>query len=154
VATDGVQYTVQATVDRDRLQCGYGTLGEICRRMLDESATGAPSYDTDELAKDAELTDDAIRERMSDNLCRCGAYSNILAALRRHLDIEHIMTGVRVRPYCRYDQRRRAHREATGCPASRRGTNRVDHLKLGITAPHRRLSSTSPPCRWIRSTQG
>jgi xanthine dehydrogenase YagT iron-sulfur-binding subunit len=76
----------QAFVDHDGLQCGYCTPGQVCSAvgMLEEAAAGFPSHVTDDL--DAEgavaLTDDEIRERMSGNLCRCGAYPNIVAAIR------------------------------------------------------------------------
>ncbi|WP_010146801.1 (2Fe-2S)-binding protein [Serinicoccus profundi] len=79
----------QAFVDRDALQCGYCTPGQVCsaQAMLAEAAAGMPSHVTDPDAlvdTDAtvELTDAEIRERMSGNLCRCGAYVNILAAIR------------------------------------------------------------------------
>ena len=79
----------QAFVDRDALQCGYCTPGQVCsaQAMLAEAAAGMPSHVTapDALADpDAvlELTDEEIRERMSGNLCRCGAYVNIVAAIR------------------------------------------------------------------------
>lgn len=81
----------QAFVDRDALQCGYCTPGQVCsaEAMLSEIAEGMPSHvtDPDELADPeghpvSELTDEEIRERMSGNLCRCGAYVNIVAAIR------------------------------------------------------------------------
>jgi xanthine dehydrogenase YagT iron-sulfur-binding subunit len=50
--------------------------------MLDEVASGWPSHVTEVLAAAPELTDEEIRERMSGNLCRCGAYVNIVAAIR------------------------------------------------------------------------
>jgi len=77
----------QAFVDHDGLQCGYCTPGQVCSAvgMLEEAADGYPSHVTADLTDlDAEvvLTDDEIRERMSGNLCRCGAYPNIVAAIR------------------------------------------------------------------------
>src|SRR3954451_5831960 len=74
----------QAFIDHDGLQCGYCTPGQICSAvgMLDEAAKGHPSHVTADLQADTELTDDEIRERMSGNLCRCGAYVNIVAAIR------------------------------------------------------------------------
>jgi xanthine dehydrogenase YagT iron-sulfur-binding subunit len=78
----------QAFLDRDGLQCGYCTPGQVCSAVgvLDEAAQGHPSHVTEDLVSasegQAELTDDEIRERMSGNLCRCGAYPNILAAVR------------------------------------------------------------------------
>ena len=50
--------------------------------MLDELKAGHPSHVTQDLTGAVELTDDEIRERMSGNLCRCGAYVNIVAAIR------------------------------------------------------------------------
>jgi xanthine dehydrogenase YagT iron-sulfur-binding subunit len=75
-----------AFVEHDGLQCGYCTPGQICSAvaMLDEVKQGAPSFATADLAdlKEIALTDDEIRERMSGNICRCGAYVGILAAVR------------------------------------------------------------------------
>ena len=60
-------------VERDAFQCGYCTPGQLCSAagMLEEAR-----------AEGAELDDREIRERMSGNLCRCGAYPNIVAAIR------------------------------------------------------------------------
>jgi xanthine dehydrogenase YagT iron-sulfur-binding subunit len=73
----------QAFVDRDALQCGYCTPGQICSAagMLAEEADH-PSFVTAKLADSpGPLDDDEIRERMSGNLCRCGAYVNIVTAI-------------------------------------------------------------------------
>jgi xanthine dehydrogenase YagT iron-sulfur-binding subunit len=75
-----------AFVEHDGFQCGYCTSGQICSAvgMLAESRQGMPSYVTETLAQPtAELTDAEIRERMSGNICRCGAYPNIVAAIRQ-----------------------------------------------------------------------
>ena len=74
----------QAFVDHDALQCGYCTPGQVCSAvgMLREVAAGAPSHVTADLEAEVVLTDDEIRERMSGNICRCGAYPNIVAAIR------------------------------------------------------------------------
>ncbi|MDP9294969.1 MAG: 2Fe-2S iron-sulfur cluster-binding protein [Actinomycetota bacterium] len=80
-------HPVQAAfVEHDGFQCGYCTPGQICSAVavLDEAAAGWPSVVTADLGRDAqeiELTDEEIRERMSGNLCRCGAYANIVAAV-------------------------------------------------------------------------
>ena len=68
----------------DGFQCGYCTPGQICSAtaMLQEIAAGWPSDATDDLDAAPTLADDEIRERMSGNLCRCGAYANIVAAIR------------------------------------------------------------------------
>jgi xanthine dehydrogenase YagT iron-sulfur-binding subunit len=74
----------QAFLDYDGLQCGYCTPGQICSAvgMLDEVAKGWPSLVTGDVAADTiELDGEEIRERMSGNLCRCGAYANIVAAI-------------------------------------------------------------------------
>src|SRR5256885_7147990 len=75
-----------AFLERDAFQCGYCTPGQImsCVALLDEAKRGAPSAVTADLhGKGAAiLTDDEIRERMSGNICRCGAYVNIVAAVR------------------------------------------------------------------------
>ena len=73
----------QAFVDNDGYQCGYCTPGQICSAtaMLEEIAQGFPSDVTQNLESEPQLTGEEIRERMSGNLCRCGAYSNIVAAI-------------------------------------------------------------------------
>ncbi len=73
-----------AFVDRDALQCGYCTPGQLCSAigMLAEFEEGAPSHVSADVNGTLTLSDDEIRERMSGNLCRCGAYVNIVAAIR------------------------------------------------------------------------
>lgn len=68
----------------DGFQCGYCTPGQICSAtaMLLEIAAGWPSDATADLDAAPTLTDEELRERMSGNLCRCGAYPNIVAAIR------------------------------------------------------------------------
>ena len=73
-----------AFIEHDALQCGYCTPGQICSGVgvLDEARAGWPSGVTADLAAGAAELDAAeIRERMSGNLCRCGAYPNIVAAV-------------------------------------------------------------------------
>ena len=85
LARDGTLHPVQqAFLDHDALQCGYCTPGQICSAvgMLEEARAGHPSFVTKGLALAAGLSDEEIRERMSGNLCRCGAYVNIVAAVR------------------------------------------------------------------------
>lgn len=74
----------QAFVTHDGFQCGYCTPGQICSAtaMLQEIADGWPSDATADVAGRPSLTDEEIRERMSGNLCRCGAYANIVDAIR------------------------------------------------------------------------
>ena len=72
-----------AFVAHDGYQCGYCTPGQICSAvgMLDELRSGMPSHATPDLAAKPVLSADELRERMSGNLCRCGAYSNIAEAI-------------------------------------------------------------------------
>ncbi|WPB55859.1 aldehyde dehydrogenase iron-sulfur subunit PaoA [Xylophilus sp. GOD-11R] len=72
-----------AFVKHDGYQCGYCTPGQICSSvaMLDEIRRGVPSHVTGDLDTHPLLSADEIRERMSGNLCRCGAYANILEAV-------------------------------------------------------------------------
>ncbi|WP_454712121.1 2Fe-2S iron-sulfur cluster-binding protein [Cupriavidus nantongensis] len=74
----------QAFVTHDALQCGFCTPGQICSAvgMLAEAQAGHASAVRPLDAAALPLTDDEIRERMSGNLCRCGAYPNIVAAVR------------------------------------------------------------------------
>jgi xanthine dehydrogenase YagT iron-sulfur-binding subunit len=87
LALGGDLHPVQAAfVEHDGFQCGYCTSGQICSAigMLAESELGMPSYVTEDLTqKSPELTDAEIRERMSGNICRCAAYSNIVAAIKQ-----------------------------------------------------------------------
>jgi xanthine dehydrogenase YagT iron-sulfur-binding subunit len=71
----------QGFLDHDGFQCGYCTPGQICSAvgMLDEAARGWPSAVTQ--GEEVRLEDAEIRERMSGNLCRCGAYANIVPAI-------------------------------------------------------------------------
>jgi xanthine dehydrogenase YagT iron-sulfur-binding subunit len=72
-----------AFVEHDAFQCGYCTPGQICSAvgMLEEARAGWPSAATEDVAGDPRLDDAEIRERMSGNLCRCGAYANIVPAI-------------------------------------------------------------------------
>jgi xanthine dehydrogenase YagT iron-sulfur-binding subunit len=84
LADNGSLHALQAAfVEHDAFQCGYCTPGQICSGvgMLEEAASGWPSYVSTDLTA-PRLDDDEIRERMSGNICRCGAYPNIVAAIR------------------------------------------------------------------------
>jgi xanthine dehydrogenase YagT iron-sulfur-binding subunit len=97
VALDGAQVTTvegladgedlhplqAAFVEHDAFQCGYCTPGQICSAIgvIDEARDGWPSAVTADLTAAPALDDDEIRERMSGNLCRCGAYANIVPAI-------------------------------------------------------------------------
>jgi xanthine dehydrogenase YagT iron-sulfur-binding subunit len=83
---DGTLHPVQqAFVDRDAFQCGYCTPGQVCSAvgLLEEVRRGWPSHVTEDLTGEPELTDAEVSERMSGNLCRCGAYANITPAVRQ-----------------------------------------------------------------------
>jgi xanthine dehydrogenase YagT iron-sulfur-binding subunit len=72
-----------AFVKHDGYQCGYCTPGQICSSVavLEEIRAGIPSHVTADLNARPQITADEIRERMSGNICRCGAYSNIVDAI-------------------------------------------------------------------------
>jgi len=72
-----------AFIKHDGFQCGYCTPGQICSAVavLDEIRQGIPSHVTGDLTVKPLLSIDEIRERMSGNICRCGAYSNIIDAI-------------------------------------------------------------------------
>jgi len=72
-----------AFVKHDGYQCGYCTPGQICSAVsvLEEIKAGIPSHVTGDITADVGMTNDEMRERMSGNICRCGAYSNILDAM-------------------------------------------------------------------------
>lgn len=83
---EGVAHPLQeAFVEFDALQCGYCTPGQICSAiaMLQEVADGWPSAVTSDVADEPDLIADEVRERMSGNLCRCGAYANIVPAIQQ-----------------------------------------------------------------------
>ena len=85
LAADGGLHPLQAAfIAHDGFQCGYCTPGQICSAvgMLAEAERGLPSAVTADLgAAEIELGGDELRERMSGNLCRCGAYNGIVAAI-------------------------------------------------------------------------
>jgi len=87
LAQGGNLHPMQAAfIEHDGFQCGYCTPGQICSAvaLLSEVKAGAPSMVTSNIAdiRAIELTDDEIRERMSGNICRCGAYLGIVDAVR------------------------------------------------------------------------
>lgn len=77
----------QAFIAHDGLQCGYCTPGQICSAiaMAEELRRGEPSYVTPDLAASPAVTRMEIRERMSGNLCRCGAHNGIVEAIEEML---------------------------------------------------------------------
>ena len=87
MTTGGQLHPLQAAfIERDGFQCGFCTSGQICSAagMLKEWRSGSPSSvtPTSTTVGVAELSDSEIRERMAGNICRCGAYPNIVAAVR------------------------------------------------------------------------
>ncbi|MER5881015.1 (2Fe-2S)-binding protein [Streptomyces sp. NPDC060235] len=100
VAQDGRLHPVQeAFVELDGYQCGYCTPGQICSALavLEEHAAGWPSAVTDDVRPEAgppALTPEEIRERMSGNLCRCGAYMSIVRAVARAAELSTAGTTV------------------------------------------------------------
>ena len=75
----------EAFVEHDGFQCGYCTPGQICSAvgMAAELHRGVPSYVTEDLRAEAiDASHEELRERMSGNLCRCGAYNGIIDAIR------------------------------------------------------------------------
>ena len=85
LATNGALHPLQqAFIDHDAFQCGYCTPGQIC------SAVGL-------IAEGKAKTADEIRELMSGNICRCGAYPNIVAAIQQAMEAVMINFAVRAR---------------------------------------------------------
>ena len=85
LAENGTLHPLQAAfIECDGFQCGYCTPGQICSAigMAAEVRRGVPSHVTKDLAADTITLDgEELRERMSGNLCRCGAYNGIVAAI-------------------------------------------------------------------------
>jgi xanthine dehydrogenase YagT iron-sulfur-binding subunit len=80
----GELHPMQASfVKHDGFQCGYCTPGQICSAVgtLAEIRAGVPSHVSVDISAIQKITGDEIRERMSGNICRCGAYSNMLRAI-------------------------------------------------------------------------
>jgi len=88
LAKEGELHPMQAAfIKHDGFQCGYCTPGQICSAvaLMNEAKNGEASYvtaDVRQKARALKLSDDEIRERMSGNICRCGAYPNIVKAIR------------------------------------------------------------------------
>ncbi|QBE65986.1 2Fe-2S iron-sulfur cluster-binding protein [Pseudoduganella lutea] len=88
LAADGALHPLQhAFIEHDGFQCGYCTPGQLCSAlgMAAELKRGVPSYVTADLSAEiVEFSHDEVRERMSGNLCRCGAYNGIVDAVTEH----------------------------------------------------------------------
>lgn len=86
--TGGLHPLQHAFIEHDGFQCGYCTPGQICSAiaMIEELRRGDPSYVTADLAEGPKgPTRQEIRERMSGNLCRCGAHNGIVEAIEAML---------------------------------------------------------------------
>ena len=84
LGTSAALHPMQAAfIKHDGFQCGYCTPGQICSAvgMLDEIERGVPSHAGSDITSRPLLSPAELRERMSGNLCRCGAYSNIVDAI-------------------------------------------------------------------------
>jgi xanthine dehydrogenase YagT iron-sulfur-binding subunit len=92
LARDGEIHPLQAAfLEHDGFQCGYCTPGQLLSAvgMVDEFRNGMPSAVSEDVtAGPAELSPSEIRERMSGNICRCGAYNGIVEAVRQTFDGE------------------------------------------------------------------
>jgi xanthine dehydrogenase YagT iron-sulfur-binding subunit len=82
-----------AFIKHDGYQCGYCTPGQVCSAVavLNEIKAGVPSHVSPDLRAAPKVTADELRERMSGNICRCGAYSNIIDAI---VDVAGLGAGV------------------------------------------------------------
>jgi xanthine dehydrogenase YagT iron-sulfur-binding subunit len=86
-----------AFLKHDGFQCGYCTPGQVCSAVavLEEIEAGVPSHVTRDLTAAPKLSDSELRERMSGNLCRCAAYSNIIDAIGEVAGIATLPTETR-----------------------------------------------------------
>jgi xanthine dehydrogenase YagT iron-sulfur-binding subunit len=84
---NGLHPLQQAFIDHDGFQCGYCTPGQLCSAigMAAEAERGLPSHVSADLTAEVVLTRAELQERMSGNLCRCGAYNGIIEAIRQGL---------------------------------------------------------------------
>ncbi|MGC5797015.1 2Fe-2S iron-sulfur cluster-binding protein [Sphingomonas sp. NFX23] len=87
---DALHPLQQAFIDHDGFQCGYCTPGQICSAvgMAAEAKRGVPSHVSADLTADVTLTREELQERMSGNLCRCGAHNGIIDAIRETVAAE------------------------------------------------------------------
>jgi xanthine dehydrogenase YagT iron-sulfur-binding subunit len=92
LATGDELHPLQAAfIEHDGFQCGYCTPGQICSAigMFDEFQSGLPSAVTNDVSGEpVEFSDEEIKERMSGNICRCGAYVGICEAIRETFQSE------------------------------------------------------------------
>ena len=108
-----------AFIEHDGFQCGYCTPGQICSAigMASEARRGVPSHVTRDLrAERIALDHDELRERMSGNLCRCGAYNGIIDAIRQVFADEDGRTGQGALPSRPFQQRTSPHPDKSSWP--------------------------------------
>ena len=87
---DGLHPLQKAFIEHDGFQCGYCTPGQICSAvgMISEFQSGLPSAVTEDIgAAQLDFSDAEIKERMSGNLCRCGAYVGITDAIHEAFEV-------------------------------------------------------------------
>jgi len=86
----GLHPLQQAFIEHDGFQCGYCTPGQICSAigMAAEAKRGLPSHVSADLTAGVTLTREELQERMSGNLCRCGAHNGIIDAIRETVAAE------------------------------------------------------------------
>lgn len=90
LGTPGNLHPMQAAfIKHDGFQCGYCTPGQICSSVavLEEMRSNIPSHVTESLTDPVVIGSEEIRERMSGNICRCGAYSNIVDAINEVAEV-------------------------------------------------------------------
>ena len=138
LAADGALHPLQqAFIDHDAFQCGYCTPGQIC------SAAGL-------IAEGKAKTADEIRELMSGNICRCGAYPNIVAAIRQAMGA--IMINFQ---YARANDVADAVRRIAADPTAKfiaGGTNLIDLMKEDVERPSRLIDISRLPLKSVEET--
>lgn len=84
---DALHPLQQAFIEHDGFQCGYCTPGQICSAlgMIAEAKRGVPSNVSADLTAAVTLNREEVQERMSGNLCRCGAHNGIIDAIRHSM---------------------------------------------------------------------
>ena len=138
LAKDGALHPLQqAFIDHDAFQCGYCTPGQIC------SAAGM-------IAEGKAKTPDEIRELMSGNICRCGAYPNIVAAIQQAMG--QVMINFQ---YARANDVSDAVRQIAADPTAKfiaGGTNLLDLMKEDVERPTRLIDISRLPLKTVEET--
>jgi xanthine dehydrogenase iron-sulfur cluster and FAD-binding subunit A len=125
-----------AFIKHDGYQCGYCTPGQICSAVgvLDEIKRGVPSHASGDITAQPLLSAAELRERMSGNICRCGAYSNIVDAITEVAGSQ----GMKPFTYERVTTPAQAAAAVAAKPGAKfvaGGTNLLDLMKLQIETP-------------------